>query len=246
MNPRSRLISKLVMGLGIATILAGPLTLAAGAGPLAPQPLAQPFGFTPSIEPLATEEAPDDLLEDELMLPDAFVEGNVLVVDGKPYPVGDAFTNGSEIRTGPRKTDRTGMYGYAAIEGLPGYVLLWFMDGTGRKQYLVTTVDDPGLTGPLGFDQLVTDLKQAQDRYIAAVGGGIGAASTAIIIQFALCPETVGVTCATAVITLAVAGIGGAITATGLVVFDLIPAFNNVARGFRNIDANAPPASVQP
>ena len=138
------------------------------------------------------------------------------------------------------------MYGYATIEGLPGYVLLWYIDGTGTKQYLVTTDDDPGLTGPLGFDQLVTDLKEAQDRFLKAVGGGVGAASTALLIQFAVCPGTVGVTCGTAVITAAVLAIGGGITAIGLVAFDLIPAFNNVARGFRNIDATASPASVQP
>lgn len=246
MNQQRRRITKLAIGLGLASIVAAPLTLAAGASSLAPQPLAQPFAHTPSIVPLASEEAPDDFLEDKLELPDIFVEGNVLVVDGKPYPIGDAFTDGEEIRTGPRKTDRTGMYGYATIEGLPGYVLLWYMDGTGRKQYLVTTDDDPGLTGPLGFDQLVTDLKEAQDRFLKAVGGGAGAAAAATLIQFGLCPGTVGVTCGTAVITLAVAAIGGGITAVGLVAFDLIPAFNNVARGFRNIDASEPPAAVQP
>ena len=246
MNQRKRLITRLTIGLGLASIVVCPLTLAAGAGPLAPKPIAQPFGHTPSIEPFATEKAPDELLEDELVLPDIFVEGNILVVNGKPYPIGDAFTDGGEIRTGPRKTDRTGGYGYATIEGLPGYVLLWYIDGTGRKQYLVTTDDDPGLTGPLGFDQLVTDFKQAQDRFLTSVGGGVGAASTAILIQFAVCLGTVGVTCGTAVITAAVLAVGGGITAIGLVAFDLIPAFNNVARGFRNIDATASPASVQP
>ena len=87
MNHQRCRITKLAIGLGFVSIVAAPLTLAAGASSLAPQLLSQPFGHTPSIVPLASEEAPDDLLEDELELPDIFVEGNVLVVDGKPYPI---------------------------------------------------------------------------------------------------------------------------------------------------------------
>ncbi len=243
-----RLITKLTIGLGLASIMASPLTLAAGAGPLAPLPLAQPFGFTPSIEALATEKAPDDILKDELELPDIFVEGNVLVYNGKPYPIGDAFTDGEEIPTGPEITDRTGLYGYAAIEGVPGYVLLWYIDGNGKKQYLVTTDDDERLTGPLGFDKMVRNLKEAQDRFVTAVGGGAGFALTAIAIQLAACGPTAGVGCATAVVTAIVAAIGATITALGLIIFDLIPAFNNVAKAFRGVDASAPPltSSLEP
>ena len=241
MNQQRRLITKLTIGLGVGSIVAGPLTLAAWAGPLAPLPLAQPFGFTPSIEPFATEEAPDDLLENELELPDIFVEGNVLIYDGKPYPIGDAFTDGEEIPTGPEITDRTGLYGYAAIEGLPGHVLLWYLDGRGKRQYLITTDDDERLTGPLGFDKMVTRLKEAQDRLATAVGGGAGFALTAIAIQVAACGPTAGVGCATAVATAVVAAIGATITSVGLIIFDLVPAFNNVAKAFRGVDASAPP-----
>lgn len=240
MNPRSRLISKLVMGLGIATILAGPLTLAAGAGPLAPQPLAQPFGFTPSIEPLATEEAPDDLLEDELVLPDAFVEGNVLVIDGRPYPIGDSFSDAEGITLGPAKTDMTGLYGYARIEDVPDHILIWYLDGTGKRQYLVIREDDALMQGPLGFDQMIENLQQAENRLVASVGTGVGGLLTAAVLQLAVCPGTVGVTCATAAATIMIGGGIALIGALGLVAFDLIPALNNVSKAFSTVDSNRP------
>ncbi len=124
MNQRRRPITKLAIGLGLASIVAFPLTLAAGAGPLAPQPLAQPFGFTPSIAPLDKEEAPDEILEDKLELPAAFVEGNILVIDGKPYTIGDSFYDAEGIPLGPAKTDKTGLYGYARIENVPDHILI--------------------------------------------------------------------------------------------------------------------------
>ena len=240
MNQRRRLITKLTIGLGLASILAGPLTLAAGAGPLAPPPLAQPFGFTPSIEALATEKAPDDLLEDELVLPDAFVEGNILVIDGRPYPIGDGFYDAEGIPLGPAKTDMTGLYGYARIENVPDHILIWYLDGTGRRQYLVTREDDALMQGPLGFDRMIENLQNAQNRLVAGAGTGIGGLLTAAILQLAVCPGTAGATCATAAATLLIGGGIALVGALGLIAFDLIPALNNVSKAFSTFDSNRP------
>ncbi len=240
MHQRRRLITKLAIGLGLASIVACPLTLAAGAGPLAPLPLAQPFGFTPSIEAFATEKAPDDLLEDELVLPDAFVEGNILVIDGRPYPVGDGFYDADGIPLGPSVTDKTGLYGYAPIQTLPGYVLMWYLDGTGRKKYMVTTADDELLTGPTGFDTMIDNLRKAEERLERSVGGGATGLGILVVSQLAGCLPSGGVLCASAVVTGLVGAIGGTIATIGIVAFDLIPAMNNVERAFTTVDVNRP------
>jgi hypothetical protein len=235
------LITKLTIGLGLASIVAGPLTLAAGAGPLAPAPLAQQFGHTPSIEPFITEEAPDDLLENELVLPDAFVEGNILVIDGsRPYPVGDGFYDADGIPLGPSVTDKSGLYGYAPIQTLPGYVLMWYLDGTGRKKYMVTTADDELLTGPTGFDTMIDNLRKAEERLERSVGGGVTALGILVVSQLAGCLPSGGVLCASAVVTGLVGAIGGTIATIGIVAFDLIPAMNNVERAFTTVDVNRP------
>jgi len=240
--PHFKLILKRsIVVIGLAAVLVCPLTFAAGVSSVSSQPIAQPIVHTPDIDPLEIESEPEEILENDLELPEIFVEGNILVYDGKPYPIGDAFIDGKAIPTGPEITDRTGQYGYAAIEGLPGHVLLWYLDGSGKKQYLITTDDDPRLTGPLGFDAMVNNLKEAQDRFFAAVGGGAGIALTAIGIQVAACGGTVGATCVTAVVTAVVAAGAATITSVALIIFDLIPAFNNVARAFRGVDASAPP-----
>lgn len=239
--PRFKIAFKrIIVGIGLAAVFACPLTFAAGVSSVSSQPLAQPIVHTPDIEPLQIEEEPGDILEDELVLPDAFVEGNILVIDGKPYPIGDSFYDADGIPLGPRVTDRAGLYGYAPIQSLPDHVLIWYLDGSLRKRYLIVAADDPLLQGPTGFIKMVENVQHAEDRLVASLGTGSGGVVTAVILQLAVCPATAGTSCATAVATLAIGGGLALIGAVGLIAFDLIPALNNVMRAFETVDINRP------
>lgn len=209
--------------------------------PVSSAPLRQgPIQFTQNVVPLVTEQSPEDFLLGELVPPLAFVEGNVLIIDGKPYPIGDAFYDAEGIPLGTTKTDRTGFYGYEVIENLPSHVLVWYLDGTGRKRYLVTTADDPLLAGPLGFDQTINNLRTAEDGLTATAKAGSGALATAVVLQFAVCPHTSGATCVTGVVTLLVGAVGATVWAAAQLAFDLVPAMNNVERAFATVDQNRP------
>lgn len=105
---------------------------------------------------------------------------------------------------------------------------------------MITKADDPLLAGPTGFHQTIKDLEDAQDRFTRTMGFGTGAIATAVFVQLALCGETVGITCASAVITGLVGAAGATLTGAGLIAFDLIPAFNNVKRAFTTLDSNRP------
>ena len=174
------------------------------------------------------------------MLPEAFIEGNVHIINGKPYPIGDAFYDAEGIPLGVRVTDRYGLFGYAPIASLPDYVLIWYLDGTGRKQYLVTKADDPLIAGPTGFDQTIQDLQEAEDRFARTIGYGVTGITTAVLIQLAACIPSAGFSCASAAITGIVGAAGTTVTALALIIFDLVPAMNNVKRGFTTLDTNRP------
>ena len=233
-------LKRIIVGIGLAAVLACPLTFAAGVSSVSSQPLAQPIVHTPDIEPLQIEEEPGDILEDELVLPDAFVEGNILVIDGKPFPIGDSFYDAEGIPLGPAKTDTTGLYGYARIESVPDHVLIWYLDGTGRKRYMVVQEDDELMQGPLGFDQMIENLQDAENRLVASGGSGLGGVLTAVLLQLAVCPGTAGTTCATAAATFLIGGGIALLGAVGLIAFDLIPNLNNVRDAFSTIDTNRP------
>ena len=119
-------------------------------------------------------------------------------------------------------------------------MLIWYLDGTGRKQYLVTRADDELLTGPTGFDQMIKNIREAEDRLLATAGRGAAALATALVLQLAVCPSTVGATCVTAVVTLFVGAIGATLWSAAQLVFDIVPAMNNVESAFAIIDQNRP------
>ena len=233
-------LKRTVVGIGLAAVLACPLTFAASVSSVSSQPLAQPIVHTPDIDPLEIEDEPGDILEDDLVLPDAFVEGDILVVDGKPYPIGDSFYNADGIPLGPHVADRAGLYGYAPIQSLPDHVLIWYLDGSLRKRYLIVTADDPLLQGPTGFNKMIENVQKAEDRLTASLGTGSAGVITAVILQLAVCPATAGTSCATAVATLAIGGGLALLGAIGLIAFDLIPALNNVERAFETVEINRP------
>ena len=239
-NYRS-VLQKAIIALSLVGLFALPLSVGSQQWGIALSIVAQAqIEFTPDIEALEKGPTPEPLLQEELELPEAFVEGNVLVIDGKPYPIGDGFYDAEGIPLGAQKTDRTGFYGYAAIRNLPDHVLLWYLDGFGRKRYLVTTADDPLLTGPLGFDQQIDNLQQAEDRLLDTAKGGAGAFALALVLQLAVCPSTVGASCVTAVVTLFVGAIGATLWSAAQLVFDIVPAMNNVERAFATVDQNRP------
>lgn len=233
-------LKRFVVGVGLVTVLACPLTISVGVRPVSSQPLVQPIQHTPDIDPLEIEDEPGEILEDDFVLPDAFVEGNILVLDGKPFPIGDSFYDAEGIPLGPAKTDSTGLYGYARIESVPDHVLIWYLDGTGRKRYMVVREDDELMQGPLGFDQMIDNLQKAENRLLASAGSGFGGVLTAVLLQLAVCPGTGGTTCATAAATFMIGGGIALLGAIGLIAFDLIPNLNNVKEAFSTIDTNRP------
>ena len=239
-RPRT-ILKRAALCLMLISMVSCPLTIAVSGMPHYSRPALQAtIDFEPDVVPLETEPPPDELLPGELVLPEAFVEGNVLVINGKPFPIGDAFYDAEGIPLGTKKTDHTGLYGYALIENMPGYVLIWYLDGTGRKRYMVTAADDPLLSGPLGFDQTIEDLAEAEKDLMTAAGRGAVALTTAAVIQLAVCPHTKGLTCASGVITLAIAAIGATLTSAFLMITDLVPAMNNVESAFSTIDQKSP------
>lgn len=229
-----------MVGIGLAAVIACPLTFAASVSSVSSQSLAQPIQHTPDIDPLEIEDEPGNILEDELVLPDAFVEGNIMVIDGKPYPIGDSFYDADGIPLGPAKTDKSGLHGYARIQSLPDHVLIWYLDGTGNKRYLITREDDDLMKGPLGFDQMIDNLQKAEERLMATGGTGLVGVITAVVLQLAVCPGTAGTTCVTGAITAFIGGGIALLGALGLVIFDLVPALNNVSSAFSTIDSNRP------
>ena len=233
-------LKRIAVGIGLVAILACPLTFAVAVGPVSSAPLAQPIVFTPDIDQFEIEDEPGAVLEDELVLPDAFVEGNILVIDGRPYPIGDSFYDADGIPLGPSVTDKTGLYGYAPIQTLPGHVLMWYLDGTFRKRYMVISADDELLTGPTGFDKMIDNLREAEERLETTVGAGGSGLAILVVSQLAGCIPSGGVLCASAVITGLVGAIGGTIATVGVIAFDLIPAMNNVERAFTTVDVNRP------
>lgn len=225
----------------LASLTVCPLALAAGVTTAHSELLLQAtIDFDPNVTPFATEAPPDSVLAEELLLPEIFVEGTVLVVDGVPYPVGDGFYDAEGIPLGQRVTDSTGLYGYAVIETMPSHVLIWYLDGNLKERYLVTTADDPLLHGELGFFKMIEKLQAAENRYAASFGSGVAGVVTATILQLAVCPGTAGTTCATGAATLAIGGGLAFIGTAGLMAFDLVPALNNVERAFGTLDTNRP------
>lgn len=239
-NYRS-VLQNAIIALSLVGLFALPLSVGSQQWGIALSIVAQAqIEFTPDIEALEKGPTPEPLLQEELELPEAFVEGNVLVIDGKPYPIGDGFYDAEGIPLGPSVTDKTGLYGYAPIQTLPDHVLIWYLDGTGRKQYLVTRADDELLTGPTGFDQMIKNIREAEDRLLATAGRGAAALATALVLQLAVCPSTVGASCVTAVVTLLVGAIGATLWSAAQLVFDTVPAMNNVESAFAIIDQNRP------
>ena len=234
-------IRQAVLGILLVSLFGCPLTLAIGVTSVSSEPLVQvTIAFEPSVEPLATEPPPSAILEDELVLPEAFVEGNVLIINGKPYPIGNAFYGGEEIPIGASVTDWTGYYGYAPIEGVENHVLLWYLDGSLRKRYIVTTADDPALIGLAGFDQMIKNLQDAETRMAVAVGAEYSGVLTLVILQALGCVPSAGLGCVTAAATAVAGSIGAAITAGVLLFADLLPAIRNVEAAFSSLDAIRP------
>ncbi|GMR10072.1 MAG: hypothetical protein BMS9Abin28_0893 [Anaerolineae bacterium] len=235
------ILQKALIALSLVGLLAFPFSVGPYQWGMALNMVAQAqVEFTPDIDALEMAATPEPLLQEKLELPEAFVEGNVLVIDGNPYPIGDGFYDAEGIPLGPSVTDKTGLYGYAPIQTLPDHVLIWYLDGTGKKQYLVTTADDELLTGSTGFDQMIKNLRDAEDRLITTAGGGAAALVTAAVLQLAVCPSTVGATCVTGVVTLIVAAIGATFASAARLLFDIVPAMNNVESAFATLDQNRP------
>lgn len=90
----------------LVSLIGSPLTLTAGVAAVSSEPLAvATIQFEPSVVPFVKEKPPDEILQEELVLPEAFVQGNVLVINGKPYPIGDAFYDAEGIPlTSPART----------------------------------------------------------------------------------------------------------------------------------------------
>jgi hypothetical protein len=241
MTPSSSKARRILLATCFFTLMVMPLSWVSGAALSEPEQriLAQ-IDFTPNILTLEAEATPEPILEDELVLPEVFIEGNVLVIDGKPFPIGDAFYDAAGIPMGATVTDRTGLYGYALIENMPSHVLTWYLDGRGRKTYLVTTADDPLMKGTTGFETQIENLQKSEDRMLLALGTEYTGVLTLVLLQAAGCAPTGGITCATAVVSAAVGVIGGMITGGALLIFDLLPAITDVDRAFSTIDSNNP------
>lgn len=241
MNAATPNWKKAFLLVGLAALIGCPLSLVAGVTSAQSGPIAQvTIDFEPSIEPYSTERPPGDILGDSASLPAAAIEGDVLLFDGKQYPIGDEFYDAEGIPLGARNTDHTGLYGYASIAGLPSHVLIWYLEGTGRKRYLVTMADNPLMSGSLGFHQQIEDLNDAEDKLMTTAKTGSGALATAILLQLAVCPESTGASCVTAVATLLVGAVGATLWGGAQLVFELIPAMNNVERAFSEIDQSTP------
>ena len=60
------------------------------------------------------------------------------------------------------------------------------------------------------------------------------------MLQLAVCPSTVGATCVTGVVTLIVAAIGATFVSAARLLFEIVPAMNNVESAFATLDQNRP------
>jgi len=98
-----------------------------------------------------------------------------------------------------------------------------------------------GLDGH-GAELIVGPQPQLRLEGINAVGVHVSGQQRAV----ATCGPTAGVGCVSAVVTFIVGAIGATITSVGLIAFDLIPSFDNVAKAFRAVDASAPAPAPQP
>jgi len=214
-----------------------------------------PIEFTPHITPLIIEETPGPFeigtvgspgpvatTTAPVQLP--YVSGNMLIVEGQSFPIGDEFLDASGIPLGPVEQDYLGTYGWAAVAGQPDYVLLWYVDWDGQKHHIITQVSDPLFVGHPGiddgFEDYLRELKKAEDAMAISGGGVFGGVGTLVLIELGLCVPTAGTTCGTAFLTAVVGGIGGGATYLYNHFFKYVPAGNNLEKQFEQIDAVRP------
>lgn len=206
----------------------------------------QPIKFTPNVQELqltaiAATPFPEQIVTTAQGPPHALISGNTMTIDGETYPIGDSFSDASQIPMGSIERSRFNEYGYSTIlaVGAQDYRLLWTTED-GQRNYIILKADDTLFAGPDGFTAELTQLKEKEELTFDAMKIELGGLGAILAAEFAICPFTAAAGCVAAIVT----GAGGLIGGFGLtmwrVVADWIPARNSVNDSFTQIEINRP------
>jgi hypothetical protein len=173
-----------------------------------------------------------------------FVEGNWLIIGSDRYPIGDEFLDASELPIGASTESHLGDFGYADINSIEDYKLVWITDNKGVKHYIIVDVTDHLFIGHEGvkdgFIHYMDNLIDAENKIIWAMGGAMGGLVGATLIQFLACIPTAGVSCLTAIATAIGGGIVSLFTLGYQTLFKYVPAMNNLRDQFDAINTLRP------
>lgn len=212
--------------------------------------LLQPIVFTPNIEELeltavaatamATAVAGPATIADPNAPVDP-VPGEIILIGGKEYPIGETFTDADGIPKGVVEKSMFGDQGYSTILAVGGdkYRLIWVTD-RGEKQYMIVREDDELFSGPDGFKETLQALGEAEERTFDAVKIELGGLGAILLAEFALCPATAGGGCVAAIVTGLGGLVGGFLLGMWRVITDYAPARNNVGVAYEQIEINRP------
>ena len=218
--------------------------VATGAGAAIPPPQ---VSFIPHVTPVLITPTPPFSGLGPLEGGAVSVVGGFLWVGYASFPIGCEFQGGALIPTGSTTESATGLFGYSTIEGAPEYRLIWYTTpgtwtspGPGEQHYLIIRADDPLFAGTPnvddgdGFEDILGRVRDAERGFFMGTGGAIVGAGTAGLIQLLACPETLGLTCITAILTALGGGALAGVTAAWNV-YDWISEAANLGAQFQTI-----------
>jgi hypothetical protein len=240
---RTGVISVVIFSLILCSFTTGMVRQGALATPFQTLPpinatLATPIGvLTPVPTPMTTVVAGSNLIR---------VEGGSLIVGPNTYPIGDEFRDASGLPIGASTESMMGDFGYASINDIEDYKLLWITDKKGFKRYIIVDVSDPLFIGHKdvddGFVHYLDKIRDAEEGMMWGLGGASGGLIAATVAQLLLCAPTAGTTCLSAIATALVGAIGGFTKLGYHYIFDYVPQMNNLVDQFNAIDTLRPKA----
>ena len=254
MTGRSTPLRAAMMLVVAASIVMCPLAATAYAGrvPSGVGLLQPPIQFTPNVQQLqltsmaATAFATGvptagPVATQTTGPPVATVSGNTITIGNETYPIGETFTDASQIPMGLVDEARFGQQGYSTIlaVGAQDYRLMWVTD-RGERKYLITREDDSLFSGPEGFKDAIDDLQVKEELTFDAIKIELGGLGAILAAEIAVCPLTEGGGCVAFVATGVLGLIGGFALGMWRVFTEWIPAINNVNNAFIQADINSP------